>query len=129
MLEQINKTVTELKNLSGSTDLVTKLKLAEELAAESYYLSEMVAVAYENMNTAEYFWKSVISTAIAKTTGPVSKAEAVAKDTHKNLYKEYLDADSRHKKLYLLLSATNTLIEQARQSCSFLKQEYRNHGA
>lgn len=129
MIEEITKNIEWLKKNSSSNDLVGKLRVAEELATNSYYLATLVGDAYQEKNSTEFFWKSAVNTDVALTTGPTGKNEALAKDKYKHLYKEHLDADSKYRRLALLMSQTNTVIEQVRQTCSFLKQEYRHNGA
>lgn len=126
MIEEITANVAELKKMSGSNNIAGRLEVTEKLSQNSYYLATLVGESYEEKNSTEYFWKSAISTYMATTEGPISKNEAVAKHTYKDLYKAHMDADSKYTRLKLLLSQVQVIIETERQSISFLKQELRH---
>jgi hypothetical protein len=123
IFEDIRKDIEELKNLVNSNDLVTKLQVTERLAINCYYLSSVVADNYEESSNAEYFYKSSLSSAIANSNEGVAKSEAKAKVEFTDLHKDWVTADSLYKRSVLLLNAANVVIEQARQSISYLKQE------
>jgi hypothetical protein len=124
ILDEIMTDINWLRDNNTSNDLIGKLQTTDSLANKTYHLAYLVAEAYEKRNTAEYFYKTGVTSYIASATGAVGKAENEAKDKYKGLYKQYIDADSEHRKLSLLLSQATIVIEQSRQSNSYLKKEY-----
>lgn len=126
MIANIDNNIRELKALINSPDLTAKLALVEELAQNCYYLSAMVADAHEAMLTSEFLYKSAVTGEVAVATGGVSKAEAKAKHQYKSLYENMIRADAAYTRYNLLLRAANTVIDQTRQSISYLKIEYSN---
>lgn len=115
-----------LKENNTSQNVSEKVQAVERLATNSYYLATMVADAYEEKNSTEYMWKSSVNSAVVMKGGAVGKAEIEAKDAYKDLYKKHLEADSKYRRMSLLLAQTNVIIEQTRQSISYLKQEMRH---
>lgn len=126
VLIDIEKLVSWFKANAGSNDLVGKLQKAEELATTTYYLATLVADANDSRNTLEYMYKTSLVSHQMQSKQGVSRSEIEAKDQYKDLYKEYVSADNLYKRYSLLLHATENIINQVRQSNSFLKTE-RNH--
>lgn len=122
IIEDISLDIQRARTLA-SQDLVGRIELAEKIAVKLWYLSEEVGRAHADANTAEYFYKSALSSFESSYTGPVSKGTILAKETHKSLYKEAVDAENYYQKIKFLRDAGWLVVEQLRQSCSFLKQE------
>jgi hypothetical protein len=124
--EEIQQTIEWFKKNLTSNDIVGKLQQAESLALNSYYLATLVADVNEQRNNLEYMYKtSLVSHQIQSKAG-VSRSEIEAKEQYKALYKEYVEADNLYKRYSLLLHATENIINQVRQSNSYLKNEQRN---
>lgn len=126
MIAEIAQDITSLKSMIHSPDLVGRLKIADRLSVNCWFLAEMVADAYEQSTTNEFLYKSALSGAVADATGGVAKSEAKAKSDYKSLHEEWVKADQLYKRYNLLLQAAYTIIEQYRSSNSYLKMEYGN---
>ncbi len=124
ILDEIMSDINWLRDNNTSNDLIGKLQTTDSLANKTYHLAYLVAEAYEDRNTSEYFYKTAVASHVVGATGGVSKAENEAKVKYKDMHKKYLDDDSRYRKLSLLLSKATIVIEQSRQSNSYLKKEY-----
>lgn len=129
IIEEIEKDISLLKGTNNTNDIGSKTQITERLSINSYYLASLVGEWYERKNTTEYMYKSSISGFISTSALPVGKAENLAKDTFKGLYKDHMDSDSMYRKLSLLMSQVNVVIEQSRQTISTLKQELRYSNA
>lgn len=129
LLEAINVDIQALKKLSGSNDISGRLVISERLAINSYYMASLVGEAYEEKNSAEYYWKSSVNSHVASSTGATGRAEIVAKETYKDMFKSYQDADSKYRRISLLMNQLTVLLETERQNLSYLKQEMRHANA
>jgi hypothetical protein len=122
IVEDIGMDIAKAKSI-GATDLVGRIDLAERIAVKLWYLSEEVGNAHSASNTAEFFYKSAVTSYEASFQGAVSKGAVLARDTHKDLYHQSIDAENYYQKIRFLRDAGWLVVEQLRQSCSFLKQE------
>lgn len=122
IIEDLSLDITRARSLA-SQDLVGRIELAEKIAIKLWYLSEEVGRAHGDANTAEYFYKSAITTYEAGFQGPVTRGTILAKEDNKDLYMKMVEAQNYYKKIQLLRDAGWLVVEQLRQSCSFLKQE------
>lgn len=120
----LNDIQTQIDRLNpDDQDLVSRLEVAEKLAIMSYTLSREVGDAHAAKNLAEYKYKSSLSTYEASNEGAVAKVAAKAKDFHKELYRDMIEKENLYRQLNLLLTQVNVIIEQVRQTSSFLKKE------
>lgn len=121
VLDEVTQLIQELDN---SQDLVGKMEAVERLAILSFHLAHETANAHEDKNRAEFKYKSALAQYEATTDGAVAKNAVKAKHENKELYRNFMDSESVYRRMSLVLAQTNVVIEQARQSISFLKKEY-----
>jgi hypothetical protein len=126
IIEEIKQNIEELKSLVYSDDITAKSQSAEMLATRCCNLAFMAADAYEKSSNAEYLFKSAVDQEVAYGTGAVANKTAKAKADNKVLHQDWITNDALYKRCSLLLAASNTLIEQTRQSVSNLKREMGN---
>lgn len=124
IIQEITETIKWLEVNVTSQNLVEKLQRTESLAIKTYTLASAVAEAYQARNDAEYLYKTSLSSAVALNDGAVAKTEAKAKHDYKHIYEQQVKADNQYKRLSLLLSQANLVVEQMRQGLSHLKKEY-----
>jgi hypothetical protein len=129
IIDEIEKDISLLKSTNNTNDIGNKTQITERLSINSYYLASLVGEWYERKNSTEYMYKSSMSSYIATSTLAVGKAEAMAKNEFKEMFKDHLESDSMYRKLSLLMSQVNVIIEQSRQTISTLKQELRYSNA
>lgn len=128
ILTQIHQDIQLVKRLNGSNDMEERYKAAERLAVNSYYLAELKSDAYDAMVEAEASYENAVAMDETNSTGPATKAKADAKNKNSSLNTELAKAKGLYKRLDSLLSQTNVVVEQLRQTLSILKTERRNYG-
>lgn len=121
VLENIESIIS---SMDDSQDLVGKLQAADDLAKLSYYLAHETALAHENKNRAEFRYKSALSRYEATAEGSAAKNAVKAKHENTELYRNFMEAENVYRRMSLVLAQTNVVIEQTRQSISYLKKEY-----
>lgn len=121
VLEEVENIISEL---DGSQDLVGKMDAVERLAILSYHLAHETANAHEDKNRAEFRYKSALTKYEATAQGSAAKNAVNAKHENIELYKNFMEAESVYRRMTLILAQTNVVIEQVRQSISYLKKEY-----
>jgi len=120
-IEQITALVGEVNN---SQDLEGKMRNTEDLATLSYTLAHDVGIAHAEKNMAEFRYKSALYKYESTTEGAANKNAVRAKHENKELYRNFIEAENVYRSMSLILAQTNVVIEQARQSISYLKKEY-----
>ena len=128
ILTQIHQDIQLVKRLNGSNDMEERYKAAERLAVNSYYLAELRSDAYDAMVEAEASYENAVAMDETNSTGPATKAKADAKNKNSGLNTELAKAKGLYRRLDSLLSQTNVVVEQLRQTLSILKTERRNYG-
>lgn len=123
-MSTIDEITDLIPQMDNSQDLVGKLEVTERLAILSYRLAHEVGEAHGNKNMAEFRYKSALSKYEATTDGAVSKNAVKAKHENRELYRNFIEAENVYRSMSLILAQTNVVIEQARQSISYLKKEY-----
>lgn len=121
ILDTIRNGIEEVREAKG--DLVLLQEKTLELSVQSYYLAALVADWHESSNNAEFYYKRAVEGDVANNQGPISRAEYQAKHRFANLNEDYRSAENTYKRLQLALAQCNVVIEQARQTISYLKTE------
>src|SRR5690606_11181159 len=125
IIQQIEQNLKWLSQNVNSQDVSAKLQKVEELSHNCYYLSDLVGEAHEAKNDAEVLYKTSVDSYVANAEGSQSRAEVKAKELYKDSFIAWKKAENIYKKYQLKLSAAGVVIEQVRQTCSYLKQEKR----
>jgi len=128
ILGEIRTLVEELKETAGNSDLPRKIFLGDKLATYNWNLAEEVGKVYGEANDLEYEYKTSLVRAINKMTGAQNTKESLAKEQLEGLYKAMVTKQNLLKRLQLLHTQTNIVIEQNRQNCAYLRVEYRQTG-
>jgi hypothetical protein len=129
VLTQIHQDIQLVKRLNGSNDIEERYRAAERLAVNSYYLAGLKSDAYDAMIEAEASYDNAVAMDETNSTGPATKAKADAKNKNAKLNMDLAKSKGLHKRLDSLLSQTNVVVEQLRQTLSILKTERRNYGS
>lgn len=126
ILTAINTDIDMIKQLNDTNDLDSRVRCAERLAANSYYLAKLVSDAYDGMSTIEVEYDNAVAFDEDTFSGAATKARAHAKNKNKDLNIEFAKAKATHKRLTALLSQCNIVIEQTRQTNAHLRDERRH---
>jgi len=127
ILGEIRTLIEELNETAGNNDLPRKIFIVDKLATYNWNLAEEVGTIYSDANTLEYEYKTSLVREINRGTGAQNSKENVAKEKFEGLYKQMVDKQNLLKRLTLLYQQTNVVIEQARQTISHLKQEWKHN--
>lgn len=125
VLGEIRTLVEELNASAGSNDLARKIEIGDKLATFNWLLAEMVGDVYSEVNTLEYEYKVNFARKINKMQGSVNAKENVAKEELAADAQKLAEKENLLKRLTLLHQQTNVVIDQNRQSCSFLRVEMK----
>jgi hypothetical protein len=125
VLGEIRVLIEELNQTAGNNDLSRKLEIGDKLATYNWNLAEYVGEVYGQANDLEYDYKMSVIREVNKLGGGYQAKEAIAKEKFADLYKLLTEKQNLLKRLTLLHQQTNIVIEQLRQTNSFLKQEWK----
>ena len=128
ILGEIRTLVEELKETAGNSDLPRKIFLGDKLATYNWNLAEEVGKVYGEANDLEYEYKTSLVRAFNKMTGAQNTKESLAKEQLEGLYKAMVTKQNLLKRLQLLHTQTNVVIEQNRQAVAYLRVEFRQTG-
>ena len=128
ILGEIRTLIEELNATAGNNDLARKIYIGDKLATYNWNLAEEVGNVYGEANDLEYDYKTSLVREINKGTGSQSLKESLAKEKLESLYKAMVSKQNLLKRLQLLHSQTNIVIEQNRQNCAYLRVEFRQTG-
>lgn len=122
-LTAINADIALIKQLNDTNDIDSRVRCAERLAANSYYLSRLVSDAYEGMEAIEAEYDNAVAFDEDTFTGPATRARAYAKNKNSKLNTELSKAKATFKRLLGLLQQCTVVIEQTRQTNAHLRDE------
>jgi cbb3-type cytochrome oxidase cytochrome c subunit len=123
VLTEIQQDISEVKQLNQSSDIVGRMRLAERLSANAWYVSEMASDAYEASSQLEAEYENAVAFDEDTFTGAATKARAHAKSNHQTLNSRMVAAKATFKRLQSQLHQVNNVVEQLRSTISTLKEE------
>jgi hypothetical protein len=123
ILGEIRTLVEELQATAGNNDISRKVEIGERLSTYNWFLAEEIGNIHSDANTAEYRYKTDLVRRVNALDGPQGSKESRAKEELSGLHKDMVDKQNLLKRLTLLFQQTNVVIEQNRQTVSYLKKE------
>lgn len=128
VLGQIFQDIQLVRTLNNSDDINERMRAAERLVTNGYYLAGLKSDAYDEFTQLETEYENAVAFDETNNTGPATKAKAYAKSKNEALNVKLAKAKGLYKRLESLLSQSNAVVEQIRQTLSILKTERRNNG-
>lgn len=123
---QIQNLIDELMDDRNSQDLVGLIDKTKKLAGLSYTMATFVGDYAQAKNDAEFLYKSSVNRFIQRGTGAKNKLEVDAKIEYEELEKTWIQAENSYQKFKLKLAQINAILDQMRQTISYLKEEKKN---
>lgn len=128
VLGNIFQDIQLVKTLNNSDDISERMRAAERLVTNGYYLANLKSDAYQDFVELEAEYENAVAFDETNSTGPATKAKAYAKDRNKDINIRLVKAKGLYRRLESLLNQSNAVVEQIRQTLSILKTERRNNG-